>query len=411
MSRIVIFNTIYAQGSQLAMMVMQAVYFIIIARSLSPEGYGSYLSVLALVSFFMVFSAFGSERLMIRDISLNRNKFNIYWGSALLSLFLLCLVVIFLIVIIGKYFFENNIDIKLLLFIAISDCLFAQIVNIHSYAFQAMQKINYMGFCKILLSFCRLISVIVFLYYSSTLTAEAWAIFNLIASFFGALFVTIFAIKCNGLPILNLYYFKNIFSGLSFAATSSAVYASNDIDKVMLSSIVGQSAVGIYGAAYKLINISFTPILSLLISTYAIFFEKSTVSIKAVFDYAFKLSIVALPFGLIISISILFFAPVVPFILGDKYASSVTAMRLLSFLPVIKIFQYFGGDALTALNMQNHRLSVVVISTAINVILNFVLIPLYSWKGAILSTLICDLFIALSIWTLLVFKVKKSAEV
>ncbi|MCK5232039.1 MAG: oligosaccharide flippase family protein, partial [Desulfobulbaceae bacterium] len=89
MQKLVIKNTFYAQASQLVRVVLQAVYFFLIARALSPVGYGSYVSVLALVSFFAAFSSWGSERLMIRDIALDAEGSNIYWGGSLTTLLLI----------------------------------------------------------------------------------------------------------------------------------------------------------------------------------------------------------------------------------------------------------------------------------------------------------------------------------
>ena len=411
MQKIVIKNTFYAQASQLVRVVLQAVYFILIARALSPVGYGAYVSVLALVSFFVAFSSWGSGRLMIRDIALDADGSDVYWGGSLTTLLLIGWACVVLVCLIGMIVLPAEISLALIFYITVADCLFAAIVNINGYVFQALQKIQYMGLCGIVLSLCRTTGVFVFLWVNFDTTAENWAMFYMVSSCVAAVITTLFVLAKNGFPKFNFRYLKMLGDGFSFAAATSANQFSNDIDKVMLSAMVGQAAVGIYGAAYKLINISFSPILALLTATYARFFEKGNQGIHYAFRYALRLSFISLPVGLIIALAFILLAPVVPVIMGDEYAASVTAMRWLAVLPMIKIFQYFGGDALSGAGLQRLRMMVLIAFTVVNVCLNFILIPQYSWKGAIVATLICDSLIAICIWGILIHYVQKERMV
>ena len=72
--------------------------------------------------------------------------------------------------------------------------------------------------------------------------------------------------------------------GFYFSAGLSAQTIYNDIDKTMLARLGTLDATGIYGAAYRLIDVSFVPLSSLLAATYPIFFQKGTDGIPAASD-------------------------------------------------------------------------------------------------------------------------------
>ena len=61
--------------------------------------------------------------------------------------------------------------------------------------------------------------------------------------------------------------------GLYFSTSLSAQNIYNDIDKTMLARMATLDAVGIYAAAYRLIDVAFIPVRSLLYAGYTDFFR------------------------------------------------------------------------------------------------------------------------------------------
>jgi O-antigen/teichoic acid export membrane protein len=64
-------------------LVIQAVYFTVIARSLGPDNYGAFIGVVALVGIAYPFGMLGSGNLLVKNVSRNRAVFPEYWGQAL----------------------------------------------------------------------------------------------------------------------------------------------------------------------------------------------------------------------------------------------------------------------------------------------------------------------------------------
>src|SRR5689334_17303053 len=60
--------------------------------------------------------------------------------------------------------------------------------------------------------------------------------------------------------------------GAAFALSSTAQNAYNDIDKTMVGSLATLDAAGVYTAAYRIIDVAFTPVRAVLYSAYSTFF-------------------------------------------------------------------------------------------------------------------------------------------
>ena len=65
---------------------VQAAYFIIIARILGPENYGSFIGITALASIVFPFVALGTEHVLMQKVAVKPQLFSTYWGNSLLIL-------------------------------------------------------------------------------------------------------------------------------------------------------------------------------------------------------------------------------------------------------------------------------------------------------------------------------------
>ncbi len=76
-------NTMWMFLGQGLRLVIQALYFIEIARSLGAANYGAFIGVVALVGIAFPFGALGSGNLLVKNVARDRNHFPAYWGRAL----------------------------------------------------------------------------------------------------------------------------------------------------------------------------------------------------------------------------------------------------------------------------------------------------------------------------------------
>jgi O-antigen/teichoic acid export membrane protein len=103
-------------------------------------------------------------------------------------------------------------------------------------------------------------------------------------------------------------------------------------------------------------------------------------------------------YGVLAAATLYLVAPALPVILGDEYRQAVAAVRWLAILPLLKALHYFGADALTGAGYQGVRTMLLVGIAVVNILLNAWLIPLYSWRGAAVATIVSDALLGAAIW-------------
>jgi O-antigen/teichoic acid export membrane protein len=185
--------------------------------------------------------------------------------------------------------------------------------------------------------------------------------------------------------------------GLYFSAGQCAQTVYNDIDKTMLARLGSLEATGIYGAAYRLIDVSFAPVWSMLAASYPSFFRAGANGIRATLSYAKPLLLRALGYAVLVCFLMLAGAGLVPRILGGEYVSTVEALRWLAVLPILKVVHFFLSDALTGAGFQGVRSAIQIGVAIFKVLINLWIIPLYSWRGAAWSSIASDALLACGI--------------
>ena len=165
----------------------------------------------------------------------------------------------------------------------------------------------------------------------------------------------------------------------------------------MLARMGTLSATGIYGAAYRLIDVSFAPVGGLLAAAYPNFFHQGVGGIASALVYARQLLKYALGYSVLVCGLMLLCAGVLPYILGSQYVPTVNALRWLAPLPILKALHYFLSDTLTGAGYQSLRSAIQTSVALFNILLNLWLIPAYSWRGAAWSSLASDGLLACAV--------------
>lgn len=91
---------------------------------------------------------------------------------------------------------------------------------------------------------------------------------------------------------------SKISQGIYFSIGQSAYNINSHIDKTMLASMASLEATGIYGAAYRLVEVGSIPIYSVLTACYPRFFQEGATGISGCLRLVKRL----LPFAVIFSI-------------------------------------------------------------------------------------------------------------
>ena len=398
-------NTLWMLLGMGVRLLLQAVYFVIIARALGAEEYGAFVGVTALVGIIAPFASWGSGHILVKRVSRNRDLFNVYWGNALFMILISGLVLIVLVQLGAKAVLPGTIPPLLIFIVSVTDLLFARILDTAGQAFQAVHLLNRTAQLNVLLSLTRLIAALSLISFFQNPGLLVWTFLYLLSTAVSALIAVLLVQRMLGSPKLQISLIEpEIAQGFYFSVGLSAQTIYNDIDKMMLARLATLKATGIYAAAYRLIDVAFVPMRSLVLSTYPNFFKHGATGISGTVRYAKRLLLVGVAYGVAAGAGIFFLAPIVPYVLGDEYTNAVEALRWLALLPLLKSIHYLGANTLTGADLQEFRTSVQAIVAVFNVLINLWVIPLYSWRGAAWSSIASDSLLLVGLWGIVGFK-------
>jgi O-antigen/teichoic acid export membrane protein len=382
--------------------LVQAVYFILIARALGPHEYGAFVGATALIAIVSPFGGLGAGNLLVKNVARDRSLFPVYWGNALFVLAVSGLALLGGVVFVAHWILPRSIPTLLIVLICLSDLIAARLNDIAAQAFQAMEQLGYTANFSLLPYLLRMISAIIVFAVWHRAPAMMWGWFYLGSTVVScAVCVAITNWKL-GVPKLHLSRIPaEMWEGVYFVAGLSGQTVYNDIDKTMLASLSTLDATGIYAAAYRVIDVAFTPVRSVLYAAYSNFFRSGQHGIATSYAFAKRLLPRMVGYGALAFAGLYLAAPLFPLIIGKDFARTVEALRWLALLPLIKTVHYFLADSLTGAGYQGLRAAAQISIALFNVGLNFWLIPAYSWRGAAWASLASDGALAMAMYLLL----------
>lgn len=383
----------FGQGMKLA---IRALYFVEIARSLGASNYGAFIGVVALVGVASPFGDLGSGGLLVKNVSRHKHLFPIYWAKALIATSCASAALIAIVMLVSGFALPASIPELLVFLVATSDLLGVNLITICADSFLAFDRLNWTSSINVLMSASRLAGATALIAIHPHPSPLQWGYIYCYSTM--AVAITAVALSCSklGYPRRGEFRWAAEFrEGIYFAVSQSAQTIYDDIDKTMLARLDSLAATGIFGAAYRLIGIAFVPVFSLLQASYSSFFRAGSRGISSCMKYARPLLAWSLLYGVVIAVVLLLSAGIVPDILGAQFAESANALRWLAILPLLKVLSYFFSNTLTGAGYQGARAGVQVAVAIFNVLINLWIIPLYSWRGAALSSIASDALLAL----------------
>jgi len=397
-------NTFWIFAGQVSCQCLRAFYFLIIARLLGAEQYGLFVGVVALVAVAVPFSSLGSTSLLIKNVARDRSVFSKYWGNALFLNSITGSVLVLLVFLVARLLLPAHISTLLILCVALGDLIFTRLLDNSAAAFQAFDSLHVTAQLYLFAGVAKLLGAIALLLLIPRPTATAWAVLYLVAAAVSAVLGVVRVCKRLGRPHLALHLVRlEALEGTYFSCGQSTETIYNDIDKTMLTAFSSLESAGIYAAAYRIIDVAFVPVNSLLWASYSHFFIKGAVGIESSIAYAKRLLSRAGVYSIAASVGVFLFAPLVPHILGGQFLHTAEAMRWLAAIPILRMFHRFLAYSLAGAGYQGARTAAQAGVALLNVFLNLWLIPAYSWRGAAWSSLASDGLLAISLFLITSF--------
>ena len=382
--------------SQITASVCAFLWTIIIARYLGVSDYGIVSFAISFTALIGIFLDFGISTYITREIAKDRNLVskvvnNIFYFKIILSVILFFLSALILYVLGNS---SLTIAVTLIFFIEV---VFMSMAFFFNGVFQAFEELKFQSIANILNSGLLLCGILIIVGFN--LGVIAVAVSYVIGFFAYFLYMFLTYLKRFSFPQfeLDLPFIKSIVvNSIPFGLTNFFYTIYFSIDIVMLSYLVGDYATGLYKSAYNIINI-FAALLPIYQGVFfpvmSKFFKHSQDLLKVSYELSVKYLLL---FTLPLSVGVFFYAePILNLIYTNQYSLATTPVQILIWTVS---FLFINGAASTLLNAVDREVIVtkIYIAAAIfNVILNFILIPLYSYDGAAIATVLSEVLITI----------------
>jgi len=382
--------------SQIIASVCGFIWTILMARYLGVERYGIFGFATSFTAILVIIVDLGISTHIVRHIATDYDSAPKYLGNAipLKVLFSIACTIITLIALIIMN--VNELVIKVTLLFTL-EMIIKSYVNLFNGSFQAFEEGKYQGIGNTILHLTLLVFILIAIFTDLGLygIAVSYILANAIAFIYEYYMLTKHVTKPK--YELDKEFCKKItLLSVPFAVTGLLYTIYYSIDIVMLTKMVGSYATGIYNATYKLISV-----LTLFYSVYtAVIFPvmsryyKNDESLLLIsFEKSIKyLMLVIIP----LAVATAFYsAEVMHLIYGQSYKGGASVLSILIWTVCLL---FISGACNSLLNASHKEVSVTkiyAIAAVFNVILNFFMIPHFSYDGAAITTVLSDILIVI----------------
>lgn len=394
-ARKIAYNVIINAVAKVLSTVVALVGIGFITRYLREDGFGNYATVIAFFSFFGSLADLGLYNVATREISrvgadedeIMGNVFSLRIASSIIVFLMSPLVVIFL---------PYTHEVKMGIIIAAAAFVFSSTYMVLNGIFQKNLAMYKVAGAELIGKLIQLLIIILAFKYNLGFNAVissllVYMIFN---------FFVVFALSRRYLRFkmrVNLSYWKKFLKeSFPMGVSVMVTFLYFKADTIMLSVMKSSADVGIYNAAYKIIeNITFFPAMIIglifpLMSRFIFSDKKNFERISNETVKVFSILVVPLVVG-----TIFLAGDVIRIIGGTGFAESANILRILIFALALIFYGHFFNSILLAGNLQKKLMIILSFCAGFNIIANLILIPYYSYKGAAITSVITELLVVI----------------
>jgi len=380
----------------------------LVARRFGPQGFGMFTIMTTFPTLFWIMVDFGFNQIAVREIVRDRKQAQRYFSNLLLLRFGLAVIFASLALIILRSLpysplIKLGTAINLLSIFVMSVFLSVQML------FQAQLAYELQAISQIAGSASSLILVLLFIYLGKGILPVAlsslwgYTVMAAVATLMVRRFIRFRQIRLDA-QVARSLFFSTLPVGLAL------IFNVFDfkVDSLMLSFLplpLGQennAAVGYYGSAFKVFEVILSLPFFFVSSLYPILVKKFERSFSEGWHLFRKSAVVLSSLSIVVLFGGLILAPwIIKIVAGMRFASSVPALKILLLgLPFFFLTSLLG-HCVMALGRQKTLPGIYGAATVLNILLNYIFIPRFSFSAAAAVTGITEVFVLLCLsWVL-----------
>lgn len=360
-----------------------------LGRILDKEGFGVIGFAGAFVSYFILAVNFGFNTYGTREVAKDKVLTSRFVNNILtLRLFLAGLLIVLLIIVV--FLTQRNILVRYVILITGLN-IFSNAIALN-WVFQAVEKMQYIALRQVISGLLSLIGVIIFVHSPNDILIAA---FILSASILGGniWFIPVYNKLFGKIRFEYSFPFwkKLIVESFPLAVASIMIGIYYNLDMVMLGYMKPEADVGIYNAAYKIFLFAIVPF-GLIFSSFLPTLSRIGLRKSQEFTNTLKkYGKFVIGTGIVSSLLLFFFSKeIVQIVFGERYLASYLPLTILAVNVLIISINVFLGNPMMAWGKQKEYSIAITFGAITNIILNFLLIPKYSYNGAAVATVLSE---------------------
>src|SRR5579862_3818289 len=214
--------------------LLQAGYFVLLARLLGVREYGIFAGAFACVSIALPYSTLGSGLVFVRHVGSQPSIFSVYWGHIILSAVTAGTVLTAALCLVAPHVL-NQASASIVFLVGIGNCVFAQFVASTGFVFQTFERLQMTAALNILTNCLRFLAVGIMTMLMPHASARQWALASMYISILAAIASFVIVARSFGHPeFAPRMLLSHASEGFGFSLGWSAQSAYNDIDKTLL---------------------------------------------------------------------------------------------------------------------------------------------------------------------------------
>jgi len=389
-------HSLYMVASQLSMTLLQGLQFLVLARVLGPEQFGRVASVIAFTSPLLPFSGLGLSNVALKRLARGEGAPQLYLGNALAVTSLTGLAFVLVAAAAGSSFLSEPQVWLLLIVFGLSELIVTKYIDVAAHIFFGLEQHGRAVLFYNLQQALRLAFAVSLAFLFIQPTAWDWAWLHLASGSLALVAVATMTLRRIGRPTVNwAQAWRDTREGGWFSMIFSARSVYTDADKAILARMAALDVAGAYTAAYRLVYMAYAPVMAVLVGMQARMFRAGGESgMTGVLHVLKRLGIVCLGYGMVVALVLYVGAPLVPLVLGEKYATSSVILAALCLLPLVLMVQSVCSEALASADRQRIAGTLHLLGAMLALGLNLLLVPRYSWAGAVAAAYLTQVLLS-----------------
>jgi O-antigen/teichoic acid export membrane protein len=395
----------------LARLISQFAWMILLARVLGPEGYGEFSGLAGLALAMSGLSGLGLGLRLYRDVVREPNLLSLRWAQTKMAIGWSGAALTLLFVTTGQQLFPLA-GLLLLLMIAGSEVVLAPLVTQATFAYAALGNMAKAAAIPVALSSSRAIAALALWLLPLPSTLSMYAGIHLTVTGLAVVFIVRRCeLDLESAPIRTSLAWTDIREGLSFSSIWASTLALGSLDKVSALHIGGAGITGQYTASQRFASLTTLPIDALITAIMPRLFKTGdealgSHTVRLVGWLALSVGV----YGLVAGLALWLGADLLTWALGQEFDEAAQALHLFSFWVPLYCLRILGSNVLLGFGWRRWRFVAEIFAVITTVLSMIILVPSHGLNGAIYALVSAEILLVILIWWRIIVGIRRKTD-